>query len=457
MPSYLDPRAADLTVVGGGITGLAIAYMAARHGVKVRVVEAGRQFGGLLNTFEVAGTRLEHYYHHIFSHDAETHWLFRELGIEQRIQFYDASMGILCRGEIHRFDTARDLIAFAPLGLTDKLRWGLTTLYLAKVSDWEKEETQPALEWLYRHAGSPATETIWRPLLDIKFGPYAEQVPLSWMIGRLRQRFGSRGQHGDRLGYPVGSLHVLLTALLDRLRDLGVDLVSSAPLQGLSIRDGRLDAISTPRSEYRGGRFVVTIPGTHMADILDPGAPELARRLRDVEYFGAVCTVLETDRALSDIYWLNIADQGFPFGGVIEHTNLVSADAYQGRHLTYLSRYFALSDALATMDRVAIRDLMIGALQRVYPSFRRSWIKQAHVFRTATAAVVCDLAFSSKIPPCRTGVSGLYLANMSHVYPDERSINNSVRVAAEACRVMGFDTRDVPTRKSLAGRIGFDT
>ena len=65
---------------------------------------------------------------------------------------------------------------------------------------------------------------------------------------------------------------------------------------------------------------------------------------KDIEYFGAVCTILELKESLSDIYWMNVADDGFPFGGVIEHTNMIPKEAYNGSHIVYLSRYFAMSE-----------------------------------------------------------------------------------------------------------------
>ena len=55
-----------LTVIGGGITGLAAAYLAAKDGWQVTVLEASDKMGGLLNTFEIGGNRLEFYYHHFF-------------------------------------------------------------------------------------------------------------------------------------------------------------------------------------------------------------------------------------------------------------------------------------------------------------------------------------------------------------------------------------------------------
>ena len=86
---------ADLVIVGGGITGLAAAYIAAKNGKKVTVIEADKNFGGLLNTFEIAGNRLEFFYHHFFTHDAEINWLVKELGLEDQLLFYNSSMGVI--------------------------------------------------------------------------------------------------------------------------------------------------------------------------------------------------------------------------------------------------------------------------------------------------------------------------------------------------------------------------
>jgi protoporphyrinogen/coproporphyrinogen III oxidase len=44
-------QAVDLLVVGAGISGLGIAAMAARHGVQARVLEAGAQPGGAINSY----------------------------------------------------------------------------------------------------------------------------------------------------------------------------------------------------------------------------------------------------------------------------------------------------------------------------------------------------------------------------------------------------------------------
>src|SRR5690348_8334581 len=189
-----------LIVVGGGITGLAAAYLAARVGVRVTVLEASDAVGGLLTTFEVGGNRLESFYHHAFTHDVELLWLLGELGIENRMQFRRGTMGVYRGGRTYPFNTPADLLRFTPMGLGDKMRFALSSLYLARMAQWRDYEGVPALDWFYRHAGRRATESQWEPLLRVKFGPYADKPPLAWMIGRLRQRATSLQGSQEQLG-----------------------------------------------------------------------------------------------------------------------------------------------------------------------------------------------------------------------------------------------------------------
>lgn len=445
-----------LTIIGGGITGLASAYIAAKNGWDVTVLESSSQMGGLLNTFSIGGTYLEYYYHHFFTHDAELLWMCKELGIEDKLIFRKTTMGVFRNRKIYDFNTPLDLLKFDPLNMPDKLRFGLTSLYLAKMADWQKMENIPALDWLYRYAGKGTTDSLWKPLIDVKFGPYAKDVPISWMIGRLAQRMNSRKNNDERLGYLEGSLRVLLEYLLKALKEKSVTLINNARVTKLTAIKNVLTSVTTTQGKFNKGKFLFTIPSCYLSTLLEKVDPDYAKEIGAIEYFGAVCMILEMKQKLSDIYWLNIADPGYPFGGVIEQTNFIPPDYYNGSNIAYLSRYFALSDPIAKMNNIQIQQLMLPALKKVFPDFNKRFIKNIYVFKTNTAAVVCDINFSKKVPECKTPIKNMFLSTMTHIYPDERSCNNSIRIAAEACRVMGMESDFVPKNASLSGRIGMN-
>lgn len=441
-----------LTIIGGGMTGLAAAYLAAKDGKDVTILEGSDKIGGLLNTFEIGGNQLEHYYHHFFTQDAELHWLMKELGIADKTFYKKTTMGVFREGKIYDFNSPFDLLKFKPVSFIDKIRFGLTSLYLGKVVNWENNENISTLEWFYKWAGKGMTDALWKPMLDIKFGPYASKVPLSWMIGRLAQRLNSRKGGDERLAYIVGSWKTLLDTIEAKLKTMGVKILLNESVEELDIQNNQLKGIKTNNNVYEGGQFLFTIPTIYFNKIKN--APtDLGE---NIEYFGAVCTILELKKSFSHIYWMNVADEGYPFGGIIEHTNFIDKAEYNGSHILYLSRYFAMTEKLASMSEEEIKAVMIPPLKKINPAFSEDWIKNVFVFKTNTAATVCDLNFSEKVPSCLTNVKNLYIANMAHIYPDERSTNNSIRVAAEACKVMGINADIVPYGASLSGKIGFE-
>jgi protoporphyrinogen oxidase len=446
----------QLTVIGGGITGLSAAYLAARDNWDVTVLEGSNLPGGLMKTFRIGGNRLEHYYHHFFINDLELIWLLGELELADKLEFRKTTMGIFRKNKIYDFNGPKDLLRFTPLGIVDKIRFILTSIYLGKLADWQKWERIAAIDWFYKYAGMSATDSIWRPLLEIKFGPYADRVPTAWMVGRLKQRLNSRRGTEEQLGYIKGSLQTLTDTLIKKLKDMGVKIVLNSRLERLLIRNNSVYGAETANGIYNNGIYLATLPTTSLVSLLRDCAPEYAAELSKIEYFGAVCTILEMDRPLSGIYWLNIADPGFPFGGVIEHTSFIPSDEYNGSHIVYLSRYFAEGDQISSASKKEIITQMIEPLNKITPDFKKSWIKNAYVFRTNTAATVCGINFSKIVPRCKTPIENLYVANMSHIYPDERSCNNAIRVAAQACKKIGFNTEMVPYGPSLSGKIGMD-
>ena len=441
-----------LNIIGGGMTGLAAAYIAAKQGIKVTVVEGSDKFGGLLNTFEIGGNQLEYYYHHFFTQDAELRWLLNDLGIADKAFYKKTTMGVFRNGKIYNFNSPIDLLKFKPVGFIGKIRFGLTSIFLGKFANWRQNEEISTLDWLYRWAGKGITDALWKPMLNIKFGPYANQVPLSWMIGRMAQRLGSRKDGDESLGYIQGSWKTLIDTLLKRLEEMGVELIKNEQVEEFKIENNEIKGIKTKNLQIGadGDKFLLTIPSIYFDKIKN--SPLDAN---GIEYFGAVCTILELKKSFSHIYWMNVADQGFPFGGVIEHTNFIPKEQYNGSHIVYLSRYFAMSEDLAKMSNDEIKAVMIPPLKRINPEFSEDWIKNVYIFKTNTAATVCDLNFSEKVPACETSTKNLYIANMAHIYPDERSTNNSIRVAAEACKVMGVNSDFVPYGASLSGKIGF--
>jgi hypothetical protein len=79
-------------------------------------------------------------------------------------------------------------------------------------------------------------------------------------------------------------------------------------------------------------------------------------------------------------------------------------------------------------------------LKRINPGFDPAWIERSWVFRERAAQPIIPLRYSDRIPPHRTGLPGLYLANTTQIYPEDRGTNYSVRLGN---RIAGLVLDDI--------------
>jgi protoporphyrinogen oxidase len=423
----MTPRVA---IIGGGFGGLAAAWELTRRGVTPIVLEADDAVGGLAGSFEVNGERLERFYHHWFTSDTHVAELAQELGTEDRIVYRATRTGLYFANHVFRLSSPLDVLRFTPLSPVARIRLGMLALRARAVQNWLALEKLTAEEWLVRLGGREVYEVVWRPLLEGKFGPYAGDVSAVWFWNKLKLRGGSRSKGGgESLAYYRGGFATLAEQLANAIRDAGGEVRTGEPVRKLLVGDdGRVLGVRTDRESIPADAVLATPALPIVADLVQPHAPAgYVKQLRRIPYLANLCLVLELDRSLSDTYWLNVNDPGFPFVGVIEHTNFEPASTYAGRHIVYLSKYLPADSERYSMSDEALLEFSIPHLQRMFPRFDRSWIQAHHVWRARYAQPVVVRRYSALIPATTTPLNGLYLCSMAQVYPEDRGTNYAIR------------------------------
>ena len=143
----------------------------------------------------------------------------------------------------------------------------------------------------------------------------------------------------------------------------------------------------------------------------------------------AVLIILVLDRPLSHVYWLNVADRSIPFVAVVEQTNFIGPEHYGGKHMRVPVQ---LPEAPATRSiSWTTQELLqeyLPHLRKVNPAFDLSWIETSYHHRIDGAQPIITTGYSDRIPDHRTPFKGVYLANTTQVYPEDRGTNYSVRM-----------------------------
>ncbi|MBL7184357.1 MAG: NAD(P)/FAD-dependent oxidoreductase [Anaerolineae bacterium] len=475
-------------IIGGGIAGLTAAYELAKQGHEVAVFEKETELGGQAGTFLIEGTRLERFYHHLFTSDRHILQLIDELGLSPRMRWIDSQVGLFHHGKVYDFVTPLDLLRFTPLSLPNRLWAGLVSIYLQRQADWRKYEGITAKEWLERYAGKSVYNAIWEPLLRSKFGDSYDEVSMTWFWGKMRLRFGSRpkGMQKEQLGYMEGSFQLLIAGLEKRIKEMGGEVYTNAPVERVVVEEGKATGLkfkvqsskltplkkacseARPRADFRTrGRlrelFSVDskfkVPEEHPTWNLEPGTrnfdviiatvpsfaftemvPELPSdyvgKLRHAKYQSALCLVLKMKQPLSHIYWMNISDPGIPFVAAIEHTNYMPPEVYGDKHVLYLSNYLPLGSPLFALSKDELLQKYLPHVQRINPKFDLDWVEESWLFRDDAGQPIITCHYSQQVPDHRTPIQGLYLANTSQIYPEDRGMNYSVHLGQKIASIV---------------------
>jgi protoporphyrinogen oxidase len=180
---------------------------------------------------------------------------------------------------------------------------------------------------------------------------------------------------------------------------------------------------------------LLTTPTGTSARLVD-WSSEFRARILDWRYRVAVVLLLELSRPFTTTYWLNNADRTVPFLGVIEHTNLVPAERYPARYV-YVSNYVAAGDALVSMTTDEILARYLPALKRIAPRFDQRDVLRAWSFREEAAQPIPAIGNRHRILPFKSPLRGVFLANTTQIYPEDRGTNYSVRLGRAAASAIG--------------------
>jgi len=407
-------------VLGGGALGLMAAYRLAQAGQTVMVFEQENIAGGLAAGFRVGDTWLEKYFHHLFRSDKTAIRIIEELGLGDRLEWLRPRTVSFIEGQIHQLDSPLSLLHFKPWRLDERLRVGAILAYL-KLTNPAWLEGKTAHSWLRKWMGKHPYEMVFESLLLGKFGELYDQIALPWFWARIHDRT-------TELGYLRGGFQLLYERLVERIIQSQGKVLLGTRVEKVEQAENDWQ-ITTSRGNWKFDRIISTLP-TRLTCRLIPALPDEYRVQYDWgQVYGAHCLILSLDRQLTDSYWINICDRGYPFVGLFEHTNFRAPAEYGGRHLVYLGNYRPMDDPLFKMSKEEVITEFLPHLRRIVPSFDPTWIQESWIFKAPFAQPIVTTDYRQHIPPLETPLEGLWVANMFQIYPHDRGQNYSLALA----------------------------
>jgi len=288
----------DVLVVGGGISGLAVAHSLARSGLAVEVWEGAERVGGKIRTVEKDGYRLESAASMVVNFRSEVDRFLHTAGLEasKRDRAPMAKRYVLDADRLAEVPSRLGDMFGSPLFSTaGKLR-----LLAEPLAPRSRNPHESVAEFVTRRLGREFLEKVFEPYVA---GPLASDVDLAEAratmprLTALEKRYGSlalgallrkvwrrgSGARPDVFSFAGGM--ATLAEILAREGGFRVHnklRVSEVwPVSGGWMTRGVMG--DTPRTIF-SRQLVLSAPADAAASVLERVDAELARLLRDIEY-----------------------------------------------------------------------------------------------------------------------------------------------------------------------------
>lgn len=422
-------------IIGGGMMGLTLALRLAERGNRVTVLEAGPSLGGLASPWQLDDIVWDRFYHVISLSDLALRGILEEIGVADSIRWVETKAGFYSGGKFYSMSNAVEFLRFPPLSLIEKFRLGTTIFFGSKIRDGKRLESIPVETWLRKWSGQGTYEKIWRPLLKAKLGAAYERVSAFFIWAYIRRMYQARqsGLKKEMFGYVPGGYARIITAFEQRLRQLNVECRTSCAVQNIGKTGEHIEVTHANHDVETFDRVILTVPSPVIPKLCPELSTEELDGYRACEYLGVVCSSILLRRNLGPYYVTNITDEWVPLTGVINFSTILPPEEISGRFLVYLPKYVLASDdeAFAESDD-AIRERLLGVLERMYPDFNRTDVVAFQTARARNVMALPTLNYSEQIPPAKTSIPGVFVVNSAQITKGVLNINETIEVALDA-------------------------
>lgn len=439
-------------IIGGGMLGMTLALRLSQAGHDVTIFESAQRCGGLAAPWQLGPVTWDRHYHVTLYSDTALREILEQLQLADELNWVTTKTGFFVDGTLYSLSSVSDFVRFPPLSPIEKARLAATIVAASRITDWRSLERVTALEWLTAYSGRNTVEKLWLPLLRAKLGPYAHRASAAFIWAIIVRMYGARrtGAKRERFGYVSGGYDRILHRFEDVLRERGVRMRTPCRVTSVERRDGGMAVICGDGSEGRFDAAVVTLAAPLAARICRGLAPAERDLCNGVEYQGIVCASLLTDQPVSPYYITNITDDWVPFTAVIEMSALVDRRAFGGNSLIYLPKYAPADDPAFELTDAECEAEFLGALARMHPGFSPARVSAFRVSRVPYVMPVPTLNYSRRLPPMRTSIPGLTLANSAHIVNGTLNVNETVTLANRVARQLIAESAAF-SRRAAAG------
>ena len=421
-----------IAVLGAGPMGLAVAYQLARDGHEPVVFEADDRVGGMTAAFDFSGLMIERYYHFHCISDHAFLKMLDELGLADQMRWVETKMGYWFKNKLQPWGNPVALLKFSGLSFVAKFRYGLHAFLCTKRNNWKPLDNVEAIGWIKRWVGAEAYEVLWRRLFDYKFYEYTDNLSAAWIWSRIRRIGRSRyNLFREKLGYLEGGSHTLLQALKKEIESTGGKIFLSSPVSKVVIESHKVIGIEVGGKLQKFDKVISTVPLPYIPSLIPDLPEDILAKFKAQKNIAVVCVIVKLKKRLTENFWLNTNDNEMDIPGIVEYTNLRPLD----QHIVYVPFYMPGEHPKYKDDDSVFISKVRSYMRKINPQLSEDDFIDIRASRYRHAQPICDPGYLDKLPSVTLPIKGLWIADTSYYYPEDRGISESIDFGRKMAKV----------------------
>ena len=205
-------------------------------------------------------------------------------------------------------------------------------------------------------------------------------------------------------------------------------LVSKVVIDG-----GRVKGVMVNSELHTFDKVISTVPLPYVPMMI-PDLPEpILAKFKALKNVAVICVIVKLRKALTNNFWLNTNDDEMDIPGIIEYTNLRPLDS----HVVYVPFYMPGEHAKYQEADQIFLDKVRRYFKKVNPLLGDDDFIDMRASRYRFAQPICEPAYLDRLPLAQLPIQGLWVADTSYYYPEDRGISESIdfgrAMAKKAC------------------------
>jgi len=192
--------------------------------------------------------------------------------------------------------------------------------------------------------------------------------------------------------------------------------------------------VQTPQQTFAADAVISTVPTPYVSAMVPDLPEEWKQRYEAIHNIGVICVIFKLARRVTTHFWVNISAPGIEIPGVIEFSNLREMG---GDTIVYVPYYMPVTNEKFSWPDERLVAEAFACLQQINPMVGDVDVKATKVARLRYGQPICEPGFAAKIPPVKTPIEGLQIADTCYYYPEDRGIAESVRLGSAMARAVG--------------------